>query len=62
MYFKYLNELFNSVGDFEANQTCVDDTSSTASACETSKLLESLANDVELQEDPDEIWQRPNVG
>lgn len=64
VYFKYLNELFSSVTDVDSDQTSAyaDDCSSTASGCETSKLMESLTNDVELQEDPDEIWQRPNIG
>ena len=64
VYFKYLNELFSSVTDADSDQTSTyaDDCSSTASGNETSKLMESLVNDVETHEDPDEIWQRPNFG
>ncbi len=61
---KYLNELFGAVIDVDSDQnsTCADDCSSTTSANETSKLMESLMNDVEQQDDPDEIWQRPHFG
>ena len=59
---KYLNELFSSVMDYDSDHTstCADDCSSTASTSETSKLMESLVNDVEAHDDPDEIWQRPH--
>ena len=64
VYMKYLNELFSSVTDIDSDHTstCADDASSTASASETSKLMESLVNDVEAHDDPDEIWQRPQFG
>lgn len=64
VYMKYLNELFSSVTDIDSDQTstCADDASSTASTSETSKLMESLVNDVEAHDDPDEIWQRPHFG
>ncbi|CAB4038255.1 A-kinase anchor 10, mitochondrial, partial [Paramuricea clavata] len=64
VYMKYLNELFSSVTDVDSDRTstCADDCSSTASTSETSKLMESLVNDVEPLEDPDEIWQRPHFG
>ncbi|XP_028400711.1 A-kinase anchor protein 10, mitochondrial-like [Dendronephthya gigantea] len=64
VYMKYLNEVFSSVTDIDLDQTstCADDCSSTASAGEAAKLMESLVNDAEAHEDPDEIWQRPHFG
>ena len=64
VYMKYVNEVLSSVTDIDLDQTstCADDCSSTASAGETAKLMESLVNDVEAHEDPDEIWQRPHFG
>ena len=48
--------------DSERLSASADDCSSTTSGNEMSKLIESLANDGDLHEDPDEIWQRPNIG
>ena len=62
VYMKYLNELFSAVTDVDCDQTSVDDCSSTTSANETAKLMESLVDDMDPHDDPDEIWQRPHFG
>ncbi|XP_046841261.1 A-kinase anchor protein 10, mitochondrial-like [Xenia sp. Carnegie-2017] len=62
IYMRYLNELLSSVTDVESDRTsiCADECSSTTS--DTMRMMESLGNEMDPLEDPNEIWQRPHVG
>ena len=67
IYFKYLTELLNSVAERRRSTAdtvgSVDDVRSLGTAVnERSRLVTSFGSELDLTENPDAIWHRPNAG
>ena len=64
IYYKYLTELLNSVTErpMMTSSSSREDTSTVGRLDESSRLVTSYGSDLDLTEDPDAIWHRPNAG
>ncbi|KAK3737453.1 hypothetical protein QZH41_008339 [Actinostola sp. cb2023] len=66
IYFKYLNELLNSVSDSSNPSGSSEDNESRITKVEhtneKTRLVTSFGSELDLTENPDAIWHRPNAG
>ena len=67
IYYKYLNELLNSVSESPNPSETSEPNDSTPTkhshnTDESTRLVNSFGSDLDLTENPDAIWHRPNAG
>lgn len=64
IYFKYLNELLNSVSDTPHSDeiSVASESTKIQSTDENTLLVDAFGSELDLAENPDAIWHRPNAG